>query len=210
MNKNQKQKSKKTTAQTNTLESLKDIGTSATKSLKEDLIEKVPRDFMEQIFGPRIRNYSGEISPGESIEIEEVFTGQYEEKKNLEKKLALERRLRQEEKVLIERKTNELRIQINVLQEEVLTLAQKTQELGEETQIAAMQVPVEPGVYHVIFFEKLIEFIKSFTKKIEEASVWLHATNKRAQKKNVWGARYKKYGAKYLLSGEHYLSRSAG
>ena len=60
------------------------------------------------------------------------------------------------------------------------------------------------------YCRKLLEFIKSFVKKVEEASVWLHALNKRSAKKNVWGANYKKFGAKYLLSGEHYLQRSAG
>src|SRR3989344_1908364 len=91
-----------------------------------------------------------------------------------------------------------------------IALEQKTESLAEETKIAALQGPVEPGIYHIIFFEKLLDFLKSFSKKIEEASVWLHAVNKRAAKKNVWGAHYKSHGAKYLLSSEHYLQRSAG
>ena len=72
-----------------------------------------------------------------------------------------------------------------------------------------MQAPVEPGVYHVIFFEKLLEFVKSFRKKIEDAAVWLHATNSRAEKKNYW-SRYKKHGGKFLLAADHYLTSSAG
>ncbi|MFV1917766.1 MAG: DUF5660 family protein, partial [Patescibacteria group bacterium] len=131
-------------------------------------------------------------------------------KQRLRKQLILERSLRIQEKEQIDQKTGELRIQLKAVQEEVLVLVQSTQEIGDETKIAAMQAPIEPGVYHVIFFEKLLEFVKSFRKKIEEASVWLHATNKRAAKKNAWGANYKKHGAKYLLSSEHYVSRSAG
>lgn len=207
MDKNQKQKTQKVTKQANALESLKDIGSSTTKSLKKDLLR--PEAFMDQIFGPRKRNFSGEISLGETIELREVFTGELEEKKKLEKQLLFERRIRQEEEARIQRKTNELKIQLHALREEILALSKDTQDLGEETQIAAMQAPAEPGVYHIIFFEKLLEFIKSFRKKIEEASVWLHATNKRAAKKNYW-ARYKKLGGKFLLSGEHYLTRSAG
>jgi hypothetical protein len=110
---------------------------------------------------------------------------------------------------MIERRSNELRLQLKAIMQEVVILAGNTQDLGKEVQLAAMQAPIEPGVYHIIFFEKLLEFIKSFRKKIEEASVWLHISNKRAQKKNFWG-RYKQHGAKYLLSGEHYASRSAG
>lgn len=207
MDQKQKQIGKKLIAQSNALESLKDIGSSTVKSLKKDVLR--PEIFMDQIFGPRQKNFSGEINPGETIEFSEVFAGRHEEVQKLRKQLAFERRIRQEEEVRIQKKTNELKIQLHALREEIVVLALETQELGEETQIAAMQAPAEPGIYHIIFFEKLLEFIKSFRKKIEEANVWLHATNKRAQKKNYW-ARYKKHGGKFLLSGEHYVTRSAG
>ena len=102
------------------------------------------------------------------------------------------------EKMLIEKKTQELKIALHALIEEIKALAENTTELSEEIEIVTMQAPVEPGVYHVIFFEKLLEFIKSFRKKIEDASIWLHASNKRAAKMNFWG-KYKKHGGKFLL-----------
>lgn len=211
MDKTQKQKPQKTTHQANTLESIKDIPKSAAKSIKEDLLEKAPRDFLEQLLSTRqTQKFSGEISVGETVELKEVFTGEHDKRKKLEMQVFHERRLRMEDEIQVNEKTQELRLQIKVLQEEVLTLAQNTQDLAETTKIAAMQAPVEPGVYHIVFFQKLIEFIKSFRKKIEEASVWLHSSNNRAAKKNSWVARYQKHGAKYLLSGEHYVSRSAG
>ena len=115
----------------------------------------------------------------------------------------------EEEKRRIEEKSNELKLQLNAIMQEMAVLSQSTQELAKETQIAAMQAPVEPGVYHLIFFEKLLEFIRSFRKKTEEAKIWLQASNNRAQKKNFW-ARYKKHGGKFLLSPDHYLTRSSG
>ncbi|MCH7641351.1 hypothetical protein IID22_04095 [Patescibacteria group bacterium] len=207
---NQSKKSPKRIAQANPLEAIKDIGSKTTESLKEDLVKKVPQDFMNQLFGQRPRSYSGEIMAGESLEIKEVFTGEHEKNQRLRKQLILERGLRIQDKEQRDKKTGVLRMQLKVLQEEILVVVEKTKDLSDETKIAAMQAPIEPGVYYVIFFEKLLEFIKSFRKKIEESSVWLHATNKRAAKKNVWGANYKKQGAKYLLSSEHYLTRSAG
>ena len=167
---------------------------------------------MEQLLGirPQTRNFSGELVPGEALEFTEVFSGRYEEIQRTKKQISLERRLLEEERVQVEKRSNELRMHLQVIREEILVLAQKTQNLAEESEIAAMQAPIEPGVYHVFFFEKLLSFLKSFSKKIEEASTWLHAVNSRAAKKNMWGANYKKHGAKYLLSGEHYLQRSAG
>lgn len=215
MDKTQKQKNQKQTARhPNPLESLKDIGDigkSTVNSLKKDLVEKMPQDVMDQLFGSRpIAKYSGEIAAGESLELNEVYTGREVENKKLKGQLALERRLRDEESALIEKKSNDLKIQLKVLMDEIYKLAGSTQKLAEETQIAAMQAPIEPGVYHLIFFEKLLEFVQSFRKKVEESVVWLHATNKRAARKNAWGQRYKQHGGKYLLSGEHYLQRSAG
>ncbi|OGM02886.1 hypothetical protein A2115_00140 [Candidatus Woesebacteria bacterium GWA1_41_8] len=208
MDKNQKQKAAKT-VRANVLEQLKEIGASTGRSLKEDLIKKAPQDFMDQIFGPTPRTYSGEIVPGEAVEMKDIFTGQQEEKTKINKQFSLEKRLRQEESARVERKSNELRIQLKVIMDELMVLAQSTQELAKESQIAAFQAPIEPGIYHIIFFEKLLEFIKSFRKKIDEAVVWMHATNKRAEKKNYW-SQFKKHGSKFLLSGEHYLQRSAG
>jgi hypothetical protein len=205
-------KNKKSTKQPkkqNVIESIKDIGNSAFDSVKKDVLR--PEDIMQQLFGtpPQEKQYTGEISPGESVELRDVYTGRRDEELKLRQQLALERRLNEEEKIRVEQKSNQLRIQLKAVIEEVSRLSQSTQELAQEVNIAVMQAPVEPGVYHLIFFEKLLEFVKSFRKKVEDASIWLHATNKRAQKKNYWNS-YKKHGAKFLLSADHYLTRSAG
>jgi len=168
-----------------------------------------PSDFADQLFGRTPKNYSGEIHQGETMDMSEVYSGQHEENQKIRAQLVLERNLRQEEQVRSQRKAEELKVQLHALIQEVKSLAGASNELAEEVQIAAMQAPVEPGIYHIVFFEKLIEFLKDFRKKIEDASVWLQATNKRAQKKNYW-AKYKKHGSSFLLSADHYLTRSAG
>jgi hypothetical protein len=206
-NQNQQKQIKQGTA--NVLEALKDIGAATGQSLKEDLLKKAPQDFMDQMFGPMPQSHTGEIIPGEAVEFNEVFSGQHDENQRLRKQVVLERNLRREEEARIDTKTGQLRMQLKVLMDEVIVLTDKTQSLSQEVQTAAMQAPIEPGIYHVFFFDKLLEFLKSFSKKIEEASIWLHATNKRAQKKNFWD-KYKKHGGSFLLSGEHYSQRSAG
>lgn len=208
---NPKTKIQKNSKFPNTLEALKDIGNSTAKQMRQEAA-KIPEDFMNQLLGieKTNRSYSGEINPGEALEFNDVFSGKREENQILRKQIAFEKSLLREEEVRFERKSAELRIQLNAIREEIIVLASKTEGLAEQTQIAAMQAPIEPGVYHVIFFEKLLEFIQSFRKKVEESAVWLSAVNNRAARKNSWGANYKKHGAKYLLSGEHYLQRSAG
>ncbi len=196
----------------NPLEALKDIGANTAKQMREE-IAQFPQDFIDSLLGgtPTSQNHSGEIVPGEAMEMNEVISGKYEEQVVVKQQIAFERRLLDEEKSQTEKKTNELKIQLKMIQEELVAIAQNTQTLAKETEIAAYQQTVNPGVYHVIFFEKLLEFIKSFRKKINEANVWLASANKRAGKKaKGWVANYNQHGAKYLLSGEHYNQRSAG
>jgi len=209
MDKGQKPKNLKDIRKANVLESLKDIGSGSTRSLTNDLLKETSRNFFEQLIGVREQKYSGEITPGETVELNEVFTGTLEQKKKARAQIAIERNLFQEEKLRTEKRTNELRLQLHALMQEVFSLAQSTQGLGEEVEVASMQVPVNPGIYHVAFFEKLLNFIKSFRKKIENASLWLGTSNRRAEKKNFWSI-YKKHGSKFLLAPDHYLQRSAG
>ena len=210
MDKVQKTKVQKVLRQQNVLESLKDIGASTTKTIKKDLLAESSQDFIRELLGSRIeKKYSGELTPGEALEMGEVFSGKKEANEKLRGQIALERRLVEEEKRRVEEKGNELKLQLHALMQEVYELAKTTQGLGEQVEVATMQAPANPGVYHVIFFEKLLEFVKSFRKKIENAELWLHSSNKRAEKKNYW-AMYKKKGSSFLLAPDHYLQRSAG
>ena len=203
-----KGKSTKKQYHKNVVESLKNLGSSSMGSMAKDVLR--PNEVMSQLFGtPDKKKYSGDINPGESIEFSDVFTGKREKAEKLQKQINLERNLRNEEKVLIEKKSNQLKLQIQALMQEVGKLSQSTGNLSQEVKIASLQAPIEPGIYHLVFFEKLLEFVKSFKKKVEDASVWLHASNARAAKKNYWSS-YKKHGSKFLLSADHYLTRSAG
>lgn len=195
---------------TSVLESLKGVGNSVTNTLKKDLLQETSKSFFQDLLGTRPqKKVLGEIMPGETLEFNKVFSEDYQETLKLKKSIALERKLREEEKVRTETKVNQLRLQLQALMREITELAKETQGLAEETKIAVMQAPVEPGIYHLIFFEKLLSFLKSFRRRVEEAKVWLNASNSRAQKKNYW-TKYKKHGSKFLLSPDHYLTRSAG
>ena len=199
MAKSQKTKTQTQASQANVLESLKNLGTG------------ISQDFLDQIlarrqYAPRPAN---EIKVGESLRYGQAAHETFTAELKLRKQIAFERRLLEEERAETQKKTNELKVQLQALMQEAAFLAQSTQTLNESVKVAVLQAPAQPGIYHLFFFEKLIEFIQSFRQKIDSAAVWLTALNKRAEKKNYW-TMYKKKGASFLLSGEHYLQRSAG
>src|SRR3989344_1813586 len=195
----QKKKQIQNLAKQNVVESLKGIGNQAGK------------DFMSEILGLRTfpNKASVEPSAGETLSMNEALNGKVEENKKLRAQILLERNLAADEARLSEEKIGKLRVQLQALISEIAKIAAGTQSLAEEVDIAVLQVPVEPGIYHINFFEKLLSFAQSFRKKIEEAAIWLGATNKRAEKKNYWSM-YKKKGSSFLLAPDHYLQRSAG
>lgn len=203
-------KVKSSVVKRNVIESLKDIG-SDFGNQGADLLKGTSEDFFRELMGmelPKVKR-SGEMVPGESLQMSEVLSGKEEENKKLRAQISLERNLSSDEKRLSQEKMHELRIQLQSITVEIGKLAASTGNLATQTEIAMVEVPVNPGVYHVIFFEKVLKFLQSFRQKIDQASTWLSSTNKRAEKKNYWSM-YKKKGSSFLLSPDHYLSRSAG
>ena len=191
------------------LESLKDLGGSAA-SQTGDLLKNTSEDFIRELMGiPRLQKKSGEIGVGESIQLSEVISGKEEENKKLRAQIGLERQMSSEQTKLSQENITELRVQLQTLMQEVQKVAVSTQNFAEVTQVAMVQAPAEPGIYHIVFFQKVLEFLQSFRKKIDLAATWLQSSNKRAEKKNYWNM-YKKKGSSFLLSPDHYLQRSAG
>lgn len=205
-----KKKAQQIRTKQNVLESLKDLG-GATGDQLGDLLKDTSQDFFKELMGiPAAQpKRSGELAPGQSLEMSEVMSGKEKENEKLRAQISLERQLSASEQKLSQEKTDQLKVQLQALTSEVVKVAQSTQNLAEATQVAMIQAPAEPGIYHLIFFEKVLEFLQSFRKKIDDASAWLQTSNKRAEKKNYWNM-YKKKGSSFLLSPDHYLQRSAG
>ena len=203
-------KNKSSIVRRNVIESLKDLG-SDFGAQGSDLLKSTSEDFFKELIGLQKQHVkrSGEMKAGESLEMAAVLSGKEEENKKLRAQVSLERNLVADEKRLSQNKMQELRVQLQAISIEINKVAASTGNLATQTEIAMIETPVNPGVYHVIFFEKVLEFLQSFRKSIDEATVWLQSTNKRADKKNYWSM-YKKKGSSFLLSPDHYLQRSAG
>lgn len=195
----------------NVLESLKELGGGMGDTLKNDVFKRTSEDFLKELLGiTRAESKkSGELVQGQSLQMSEAMAGKVEENKKLRAQISLERAMSADAQRLSQEKSNDLKVQLQALTNEVQKVAVSTGVLAEQVQVAMIQAPANPGIYHIIFFEKVLNFLQSFRKKINEASVWLSSSNKRAEKKNYWNM-YKKKGSSFLLSPDHYLQRSAG
>ena len=195
----------------NVLESLKELGSGMGDTLRNDVFKRTSEDFLKELLGiTRAESKkSGELVQGQSLQMSEAMAGKVEENKKLRAQISLERTMSAEAQRLSQEKSNDLKVQLQALTNEVQKVAVSTGVFAEQVQVAMIQAPANPGIYHIVFFEKVLNFLQSFRKKVNEASVWLSSSNKRAEKKNYWNM-YKKKGSSFLLSPDHYLQRSAG
>lgn len=162
---------------------------------------------VDQITG---RKRSGELKPEETIELEQFAREEIEKERFAQE---FEREIldiHRQEKLVYSKEQQEIKLQIKAIQDELKKLASSTQGLAKEVEVAAKQVPVEPGVYHLTFFEKLRQIIIQFRQRIEDSRTWLAAFNQRAKRRSYYWFHYKKSGTKFSLSPERYMATSAG
>ncbi len=206
----QKQKNLKTLRQANILETLKEFGGGTSKTFANDLVKETGSEFMRQLLGlaPR-RKFSGELERGQRLEPSKVLTGEYQEQEKARKQMRMEKRILEEQKIEIEKKNNQLRLQLHAITQELQKVVASTPKLTRQVEIASLTATNNPGIYHVLFLEKMLEFLRSYRKNIESASAWLTAANKKANKRNFWN-QYKVQKGSALLNPETYSQRSAG
>lgn len=206
----QKKKTQANITRQNVLESLKDLGSDSVNQAG-DLLKNTSEDFLKELLGlsrAQVKR-SGEMSPGQSLSMSEIMSGKEEQNRKLRNQLMVERQLSADQSRVTKEKSNDLKVELQALMQEVQKVAASTQNFAEMTQIATVSAPIEPGIYHISFFQNVLEFMQSFRKKIDLAATWLQSSNKRAEKKNYW-SQYKKKGTTFLLSPDSYSQRSAG
>ena len=166
---------------------------------------------MRELLGlsPHKVKRSGELSVGEPVQMNDVLSGREENLQKERKQIHFESTLLSEEAESSRKKNSELTAELQAIMLEIKKVAESTQNLAEVTQASMISAPVEPGIYHLNFFENILEFLQSFRKRIDLATTWLQSANKRAEKKNYW-SQYKKKGTTFLLNPESYSQRSAG
>ncbi len=155
---------------------------------------------------------NGEIPSQQEEKIKELKNEKKDLETRHEKALFHLDRVKKQEKEIYNRRQRETEKKIEQLREQVEALAQNSENLEKELEVAAHQPVTNPDESDISFLESLIKAIKRFREKIEDASIWLKAWNQKQHKKGVFWSKVnsKKGGAQFLLSSEHSVSRSAG
>lgn len=205
-----KPKKPTTSRPANFIEALKDFKGGFKKQAK-DISFGVGSSAIDQLTGfdrPSMQPESGQISPDKPFNFAEFLKSREQQIKQQER-LLYERRYR-EERLVFSSKQEEVKLQIKAIQEEIKKLADSTDGLSYEVKKAALQAVVSPGIYHVSFFERIRRIIQFVRKQIAESRTWLETMNNRSRKQSYYWGRVKQSGTKFMLSQERYLSTQVG
>lgn len=209
--KNQKARKNKRIESKNILETTADLTTSVARDTFNGA-NQLGEDFFKQLLGIQELQRSElqkkqSVLPGEKVSL----NSQAKEASQAETMRGNkdESRLILEENQTKTAKLNELESRLKIIINEAKRLADSTSNLGNEVKSAVLNPNINPSEYEIGFFEGIIANIVNFRKKIDIATEWMVGMNKRAEKKNYW-SQYKKKGASFLLSPDHYSQRSAG
>jgi len=188
------------------LEALRDLGTGVGNSVANDVIKGIPQEALNQI----TRKKSGELKPNQTLNLDQLAKTEERFSRQTERFTQEFLDIRHQERLIWKQEEEKTKLQIAAILEELKKLASATKNLANEVDIAAKQVPVEPGVYHLSFFEKLRETLVLIRKRVEDAATWLSAFNQRAKRRNYYWAQVRKSGTKFMLSQERYMATQAG
>jgi len=120
---------------------------------------------------------------------------------------------RSAEKLVFHRKEENAKKEIELIKAEIKKLILETGEMSAELQQAeqsVMTTTVEPGTYHLNFFDRIRRLIKLARKRVSESRNWLELFNSRKKTKSYYWGQVKKSGTKFMLSHERYMATQAG
>lgn len=191
----------------NFVEALKSIGGHTLQSVNQDVIGGFGRDLMSGVFGGP--SQSPDAFPNNNPYSPDYLKAQEQEWQRQQEKQQRHREILNATP-LYDRREEEIKKQIQALQNELKALAKDLQNLSLTTQAALNEEVAHPGQYHVNFFEKLRRFIITLRKQVADANNWLDLSYQRRQaKQHYWGG-VRKGGTKFMLSQERYMATSAG
>jgi len=165
---------------------------------------------------PKIQNFLESLRNNSSVSNQESPFGnpfaEFNQQKEIEKaRIAQFHNARNKEwESVYNAKNKQIERQIEQIREELKSLAKEIVKYDQNIKQAIQTQVVNPGVYHVTFFEHIRQIISLIRKNVSDANNWLAVYNKRSKSKGTFWKNAKTGGSAYLFSSEHSVTRSIG
>jgi len=179
----------------NVLETVRSIGGNVGKTLQHDVVQQMGNDMLRDIFGTQPPK---ELQQNEAVDVApERHAPQQASNSELMKPF-------------IQKDIQDTKAQLESIRKELQMLSKSIKGFHQEVEKAIMEMPVNPGVYHINFFEQLRSFLQSLRETLDNSSTWLAAFTANSKKKKGYWGKYKKHGTTFGLSSERTASTQSG
>lgn len=179
------------------LESLRDIGGGVGKTITKDVAGKVAQDAFASLFGAMPK--SGEFGKNRQVEFP------HDERPFSSGKKAPEF----DKRAMLNADQLHIKQELEAVRTELKALSQAIKQFSAEVDKAIHDEPIEPGIYHVNFYQRLRSLLLLLREQIDDSRSWLMVSSGRKKKKQYWGL-YKKHGTKFGLSSERTMATQTG
>jgi hypothetical protein len=201
----------KTTVNNSFVESMRDMGGSVMKSLKNDIVKGTAQSIFDQLLGSTNSGKAPTVSENNTPDLEAYIAereAQAAEQAKMQER-AFHVQKSHENKVLFSYADESLRKEIEGVRQELQMLVATMGQVEQQVEQAMMDNIVEGGVYHLNYFSKLKEWIKFMRKSLEDSSAWLQMAGGRKSKGYFW-TQTASSGNKYSQSSERNVQMGAG
>ncbi|GEM_PF-6594819 len=161
----------------------------------------------------RVDALPSELRPGNDFSVSEAFRAEESKKQEKEQRfreIMMAKQHEDEDRQRFLNKQKEVEKQIESLRDAILKIAKSTQNFSSEVEKAAFEAPVNPGKYHLGFFETLKRSLELIKKRLDDSASWMQEFNKRKDHVPFFWAQFKKSGTKYMLSSERSAQMAPG
>lgn len=193
------------------VESMRDMGGSVVKSLKNDVVKGTAQSIFDQLVGSAKTGQAPDMNGGNRPDLA-AFIAEREQQaadkaRNQERTFHMQKA--QETKVLFSHADESLKREIDGVRQELQMLVASMGKVEQQIEMAMMDNIVDGGLYHLNYFQKLKTWIKFMRKSLEDGGAWLQLSSSRKSKGYFW-TQEAKSGNKYSQSSERNVQMGAG
>lgn len=191
------------------IEAIKDLPGEFKKSLVDDMGKGLISDLWTQMLGAedihKKTAKSGDLKPGEELQLQKR-----EKLQRIEPAINYARELIQAEKFIASKNKNEIKVQIQEILVELRKISKSSKELEVEFKDVSIEaMPVNPGKFHLNFFEWVLSQIRRARMRIEDSAHWVGVVKSKKSQRQYWKL-FKKHGTSFGLSGERVVATQTG
>lgn len=206
----------------NSIETIRSTGSSVVNTVSNEF-KKDANDTWEMLLGiGRFGNAEGEMQEGLEIDLiakqkaseqkkqEQELAGKEAKLKNVEAGINYTAEVIHAERRITQETNREIKMTVQEILVELKMIKSTSREVEAEIKdVDTLNMPENPGKYHVHFLEWVLAVIRTARIRIEDSKAWMNSISSKSSKKSHW-TQDKKKGTQFGLSGERIVATQTG